>query len=379
MKIKTSEAVFKGHPDKVCDQIADGLLDVLLSHDQDSRVAIECLIKDNFVIVAGEVTSSYDIDYAKETRRILDDIGYSNTFEIVVKVSQQSNDIKIGVDNLGAGDQGIMYGFATDETKEFLPLPYVLSRNIAKRMDEVNREHSTVFGLDGKCQVSIIYDGDKARHIATVVVSAQTKPGIKREEYEPYILEVLEEVLPSDLTDINTLILINPTGEFVTGGPNADSGVTGRKLQVDSYGSLVLHGGGAYSGKDYTKVDRSGAYFARYVAKAVVRAKLATSCRVSLAYAIGVPFPVMIDVKAQNSKFNNDELRNIINKVFDFAPYNIIKDLKLKEQKYYPLAAYGHFGNKGYPWEEIFEEVINKLIEASNSWHGEDRNTAAIL
>lgn len=367
MKIKTSEAVFKGHPDKVCDQIADGLLDVLLTHDQDSRVAIECLIKDIFVIVAGEVTSSYDIDYAKETRRILDDIGYSNTFEIVVKVSQQSNDIKIGVDNLGAGDQGIMYGFATDETKEFLPLPYVLSRNIAKRMDEVNRKHSTVFGLDGKCQVSIIYDGDKARHIATVVVSAQTKPGIKREEYEPYILEVLEEVLPSDLTDINTLILINPTGEFVTGGPNADSGVTGRKLQVDSYGTLVLHGGGAYSGKDYTKVDRSGAYFARYVAKAVVKAKLATSCSVSLAYAIGVPFPVMVDVKAQNSKFSNDELRNIINKVFDFAPYNIIKDLKLKEQKYYPLAAYGHFGNKGYPWEEISEEVINKLIEASNS------------
>lgn len=367
MIIKTSEAVFKGHPDKVCDQIADGLLDVLLSHDQDSRVAIECLIKDNFVIVAGEVTSSYDIDYAKETRMILDDIGYSDTFEIVVKVSQQSNDIKIGVDNLGAGDQGIMYGFATDETKECLPLPYVLSRNIAKRMDEVNRENSSIFGLDGKCQVSIVYDGDKPRHIATVVVSAQTKPGIKREGYEPYILEVLEEVLPSDLTDINTLILINPTGEFVTGGPNADSGVTGRKLQVDSYGTLVLHGGGAYSGKDYTKVDRSGAYFARYVAKAVVKAKLATSCRVSLAYAIGVPFPVMVDVKAQNSKFSNDELRNIINKVFDFAPYNIIKDLKLKEQKYYPLAAYGHFGNKGYPWEEISDEVISRLIEASKS------------
>jgi len=367
MIIKTSEAVFKGHPDKVCDQIADGLLDVLLSHDQDSRVAIECLIKDNFVIVAGEVTSSFDIDYTKETRRILDDIGYTDAFEIVVKVSQQSNDIKIGVDKLGAGDQGIMYGFATDETKECLPLPYVLSRKIAKRMDEVNRENSSIFGLDGKCQVSIVYDGDKARHIATVVVSAQTKPGIKREEYEPFILEVLEEVLPSDLTDINTLILINPTGEFVTGGPNADSGVTGRKLQVDSYGTLVLHGGGAYSGKDYTKVDRSGAYFARYVAKAVVRAKLATSCHVSLAYAIGVPFPVMVDVKAQNSKFSNDELRNIINKVFDFAPYNIIKELKLKEQKYYPLSTYGHFGNKGYPWEEISDEVINKLIEVSNS------------
>ena len=367
MTVKTSEAVFKGHPDKVCDQIADGLLDVLLTNDKDSRVAIECLIKENFVVIAGEVTSNYSIDYAKETKRILEEIGYTDDFEIIVKVSEQSNDIKVGVDNLGAGDQGIMYGYATDETKECLPLPYVLSRNIAKRMDEVNRKYPTIFGLDGKCQVSIVYEGDKAQHISTVVVSAQTKPGINREEYEPYFLEVLEEVLPNDLTDTSTLILINPTGEFVNGGPYADSGVTGRKLQVDSYGTLALHGGGAYSGKDYTKVDRNGAYFARYVAKAVVRAKLATSCHVSLAYAIGVPFPVMVDVKAQKSKFSNDELRNIINKVFDFAPYNIIKDLKLKEQKYYPLAAYGHFGNKGYPWEEISDEVISRLIEASNS------------
>lgn len=372
MRIKTSEAVYKGHPDKVCDQIADGLLDVLLSHDKDSRVAIECLIKDNFVIVAGEVTSSFEIDYAKETRRILDDIGYTEPFEIQIKVSQQSNDIKIGVDKLGAGDQGIMYGYATDETKEYLPLPYVLTRNIAKRMDEVNRKYPTIFGLDGKCQVSVVYEGDKARHISTVIVSAQTKQGIKREEYEPYILEVLEEVLPNDLTDTSTLILINPTGEFVTGGPSADSGVTGRKLQVDSYGTLVLHGGGAYSGKDYTKVDRSGAYFARYVAKAIVKAKLATSCRVSVAYAIGVPFPVMVDVKAKNSQFSNDELRKIINKVFDFAPSNIIKELNLKEQHYSPLAAYGHFGNKGYSWEEISEEVINRLKEASNSLNGQN-------
>lgn len=372
MRIKTSEAVFKGHPDKVCDQIVDGLLDVLLSHDKDSRVAIECLIKDNFVVIAGEVTSNYSIDYKKESNRILEEIGYTDDFEIIVKVSQQSNDIKVGVDKLGAGDQGIMYGYATNETKECLPLPYVLSRNIAKRMDEVNRKYPTIFGLDGKCQVSIVYEGDKARHISTVVVSAQTKPGVSREEYEPYILEVLEEVLPSDLTDTSTLILINPTGEFVTGGPSADSGVTGRKLQVDSYGTLALHGGGAYSGKDYTKVDRSGAYYARYVAKAIVRAKLARSCHVSVAYAIGVPFPVMIDVKAKNSQFSNDELRKIINKVFDFAPSNIIKVLNLKEQSYYPLAAYGHFGNKGYSWEEISEEVISRLKEVSTSLDGQD-------
>jgi len=372
MKVKTSEAVFKGHPDKVCDQVADGLLDVFLSHDKDSRVAIECLIKDNFVVIAGEVTSNYSIDYAKETKRVLEEIGYTDDFEIIVKVSEQSNDIKVGVDNLGAGDQGIMYGYATNETKECLPLPYVLSRNIAKRMDEVNRQYSSIFGLDGKCQVSIVYDGDKARHISTVVVSAQTKPGINREEYEPYILEVLEEVLPCDLTDTSTLILINPTGEFITGGPCADSGVTGRKLQVDSYGTLALHGGGAYSGKDYTKVDRSGAYFARYVAKAIVKAELATSCRVSVAYAIGVPFPVMVDVKAKNSEYINDELRKIISKVFDFAPSTIIKELKLKEQTYQPLAAYGHFGSKDYPWEEVSEEVINRLKEASNSLNGQN-------
>lgn len=372
MKVKTSEAVFKGHPDKVCDQIADGLLDVLLSRDKDSRVAIECLIKENFVVIAGEVTSNYSIDYAKETKRILEEIGYTDDFEIIVKVSEQSNDIKVGVDNLGAGDQGIMYGYATNETKEYLPLPYVLSRNIAIRMDEISRHYPSIFGLDGKCQVSIVYDGDKARHISTVVVSAQTKPGINREEYEPYILEVLEEVLPSDLTDTSTLILINPTGEFVNGGPYADSGVTGRKLQVDSYGTQALHGGGAYSGKDYTKVDRSGAYFARYVAKAVVKAKLATSCRVSVAYAIGVPFPIMIDVNATNSDHSNDELRKIINKVFDFAPSNIIKELKLKEQVYQPLATYGHFGSKNYPWEEVSEEVISRLKEVGNSLNGQN-------
>lgn len=372
MIVKTSEAVFKGHPDKVCDQIADRLLDVLLSHDKDSRVAIECLIKDNFVVIAGEVTSNYSIDYAKETKRILEEIGYTDDFEVIVKVSEQSNDIKVGVDNLGAGDQGIMYGYATNETKECLPLPYVLSRNIAIRMDEINRHYPSIFGLDGKCQVSIVYDGDKARHISTVIVSAQTKPGISREEYEPYILEVLEEVLQSDLTDTSTLILINPTGEFITGGPYADSGVTGRKLQVDSYGTLALHGGGAYSGKDYTKVDRSGAYFARYVAKAIVKANLATSCRVSVAYAIGVPFPVMVDVKAKNSEFSNDELRKIINKVFDFAPSNIIKELKLKEQRYQPLAAYGHFGSKDYPWEEVSDEVICRLKEESNSLNGQN-------
>lgn len=372
MTIKTSEAVFKGHPDKVCDQIADGILDALLVHDKESRVAIECLIKDNYVIVVGEVTSKGYINYNKVIRLILDDIGYKEHFEIIVRISKQSDDIKIGVDKLGAGDQGIMYGYAINETKEYLPLPYVLSTNIAKRMDEVNRENPTIFGLDGKCQVSIVYEGSKPEHISTVVVSAQTQPGIKRNEYEPYIHKVLEEVLPWGLIDTNTLILINPTGEFITGGATADSGVTGRKLQVDSYGSLAHHGGGAYSGKDYTKVDRSGAYFARYVAKAIVKANLATSCEVSVAYAIGVPFPVMVDVVANNGKHSNDELRKIINKVFDFTPSNIIKELKLKDQKYYPLSTYGHFGNTNYPWEEIPKELIKKLIEVSKSLNGQN-------
>lgn len=367
MRISTSEAVFRAHPDKICDQVSDGILDALLFKDKDSRVAIECLIKDNLLVVAGEVTSTNQIDYEVTAREVLNQVGLNeNEFEILVKVSEQSKDISRGVDKLGAGDQGIMYGYATNETKEFLPLTYVLARNIARNMDIVNRENPDVFGLDGKCQVSIVYEKDKPKHISTVVVSAQTKPGVERNVYEKYIHYVVEEVLPSDLVDINTLILINPTGEFVKGGSHADSGVTGRKLQVDTYGTIVPHGGGAFSGKDYTKVDRSGAYYCRYIAKAIVKSGLANACEVSVAYAIGVPFPVSIDVKARGSFISNDHLRTIVNRIFDFSPSNIIKELKLKQQTYQSLSEYGHFGYLSYPWESISDELIKAIKKEAN-------------
>lgn len=367
MRISTSEAVFRAHPDKICDQVSDGILDALLLKDKDSRVAIECLIKDNLLVVAGEVTSTNQIDYEVTAREVLHQVGLNeDEFEVLVKVSEQSKDISRGVDKLGAGDQGIMYGYATNETKEFLPLTYVLARNIARNMDIVNRENPDVFGLDGKCQVSIVYEKDKPKHISTVVVSAQTKPGVERNVYEKYIRYVVEEVLPSDLVDINTLILINPTGEFVKGGSHADSGVTGRKLQVDTYGTIVPHGGGAFSGKDYTKVDRSGAYYCRYIAKAIVKSGLANACEVSVAYAIGVPFPVSIDVKAKGSFISNDHLRTIVNRIFDFSPSNIIKELKLKQQTYQSLAEYGHFGYLSYPWESISDELIKVVKKEAN-------------
>lgn len=367
MRISTSEAVFRAHPDKICDQVSDGILDALLLKDKDSRVAIECLIKDNLLVVAGEVTSTNQIDYEVTAKAVLHQVGLNeNEFEVLIKVSEQSKDISRGVDKLGAGDQGIMYGYATNETKEFLPLTYVLARNIARNMDVVNRENPDVFGLDGKCQVSIVYEKDKPKHISTVVVSAQTKPGVERNVYEKYIHYVVEEVLPSDLVDINTLILINPTGEFVKGGSQADSGVTGRKLQVDTYGTIVPHGGGAFSGKDYTKVDRSGAYYCRYIAKAIVKSGLANACEVSVAYAIGVPFPVSIDVKARGSFISNDHLRTIVNRIFDFSPSNIIKELKLKQQTYQSLAEYGHFGYLSYPWESISDELIKAIKKEAN-------------
>jgi S-adenosylmethionine synthetase len=368
MHIKTSESVFRGHPDKVCDQVADGILDAILAQDKEARVAIECLIKDDLFVIAGEVTTTALVDYILEARRILDDIGYDgDSYRFITKISAQSSDIKKGVDALGAGDQGIMYGYATNETEECLPLPYLISRNIAKRMDEVNRKHPDIFGLDGKCQVSIVYnDQDKAVHALTIVVSAQTKLGVNRSTYEPFINEEIKAVVPENLIDESTLILINPTGEFVKGGSYADSGLTGRKLQVDNYGTLVPHGGGAFSGKDYTKVDRSGAYYCRYVAKAIVKAGLAKTCEVSVAYAIGVPFPVAINIKAKGSSHSNDELRIMINKVFDFSPAYIISELKLKEVTYRSLSEYGHFGWKSSFWEIINEELIVKIKETVN-------------
>ena len=266
-KYITCESVFRGHSDKVCDQISDAILDEYLLKDKNSRVAIECSIKDNLVIIFGEVTSKAHVNLERVVKRVLLDVGYFDNFVVISKVSTQSFDIAKGVDKDGAGDQGIMYGYATNETKECLPLAFTIARDISKAIENIRKEkYIDVFGIDGKCQVTVRYVDNKPKDIKTIVVSAQTKKDVKLEQVKKIIKEeVLIPLLGNTLDGIE--ILINPTGAFYRGGPYADSGLTGRKIMVDTYGGVAHHGGGAFSGKDYTKVDRSGAYYARYVAK----------------------------------------------------------------------------------------------------------------
>ncbi|HRX45380.1 MAG TPA: methionine adenosyltransferase, partial [Acholeplasmataceae bacterium] len=280
MHVITSESVFSGHPDKVCDQISDAILDAILEQDKNARVAIETAIKDDLVFVFGEVTTTAKVDYKNIAKRKLYEIGYEDNFLVMEKISRQSPDIALGVDSnesqeQGAGEQGIMYGYACNETRELMPLPIMLANRLSQEIDKSRKEqYSHIFGPDGKCQVSVVYENDKPKKVQTIVVSAQTKSWIRRELYEDIIIN---EILPKvfDHKTINEAeILINPTGEFVIGGPYADSGLTGRKIIVDTYGGYAKHGGGAFSGKDVSKVDRSAAYYARYVAKAVVGAGL---------------------------------------------------------------------------------------------------------
>ena len=368
-KYVTCESVFKGHPDKLCDQIADAILDEYLLKDKESRVAIECSIKDNLVLVFGEVASKAHVDIVKVAKRVLRDIGYFDNFVVLAKVSTQSWDIAKGVDKLGAGDQGIMYGYATDETKEFLPLPYVIARDISKSMERIRKEkYMDVLCPDGKCQVTVRYDDGKPKDIKTIVVSAQTRKGVKLDEVKRIVREeVLAPLLGNTLEGIE--ILVNPTGAFYRGGPYADSGLTGRKLMVDTYGGVARHGGGAFSGKDYTKVDRSGAYYARYVAKSIVKARLADRCEVAVSYSIGVANPVSVSVDTFGTgKVGDDELLKLIEGHFDFSVGNIIRELKLKDISYQRLAEYGHFGNDVYPWENVdgkAEELKKATAEAS--------------
>ena len=364
-KYVTCESVFRGHPDKLCDQISDAILDEYLLKDKDSRVAIECSIKDNLVIIFGEVTSKAHVNLEKVAKRVLRDIGYFDNFVVIIKVSTQSWDIAKGVDKLGAGDQGIMYGYATNETKECLPLPYVIARDISKAVENIRKEkYMDVLMPDGKCQVTVRYEDNKPKDIKTIVVSAQTKKGVKLEEVKRIIKEeVLIPLLGSTLDGIE--ILVNPTGAFFRGGPYADSGLTGRKLMVDTYGGVAHHGGGALSGKDYTKVDRSGAYYARIVAKSIVEAGLADKCEVAVSYSIGVASPVSVSIDTFGTgKLSDDELLKLINKHFDFSVGNIIKELKLKDISYQRLAEYGHFGNDIYPWENV-DGKVSELKKAT--------------
>lgn len=367
MKIITSECVFRGHPDKIADQISDRILDECLAQDKNSRVAVETLIKNNLIVLAGEVTTNANISYKNVALSVLKDLGYENldNFEFIIEISKQSPDIALGVNKDGAGDQGIMYGFATSESKELMPLPIVIVRKIAIKMDELTKEIPELFGKDGKCQVSIAYDeNDNPVKVTTIIVSQQTQSNVDREFYTSFIIEeCLKKVIPSWLITGETKVLINPTGEFVKGGAYADSGLTGRKIICDTYGGVGRHGGGAFSGKDPTKVDRCAAYYARYVAKNVVAADLARKCEVQVAYAIGVAKPVAVNIETfGTSKYTNDQIKEAVLKFFNFTPKAIRTEILNDDISYYDLAKYGHVGRSDIrvPWERTNKAYILK-------------------
>ena len=361
MKIITSESVFSGHPDKICDQISDAILDSILEQDPEARVAVETAIKDDLVIIFGEVTTTASVQYSDIARQVLKDIGYTEDFTVLEKISKQSPDIAQGVNETldhqqGAGDQGMMYGFACNETPELMPLPIVVAHEIAKEIDTLRKaKYNHIFGPDGKCQVSVRYVDGQPFAYDTIIVSAQTRPGASLTLAKEIIIEeVLKPLIGKDLLGIN--ILINPTGAFVIGGPYGDSGLTGRKIIIDTYGGYAKHGGGAFSGKDVSKVDRSASYYARYVAKALVAAELADTCEVCLSYSIGVANPVAVSIDTFNTgKLSDEDLHELVKQHFNFTPANIRKELEFEKVKFQELAKYGHMGREDLPvrWEHV--------------------------
>lgn len=374
-RLFTSESVTAGHPDKVCDQISDAILDACLSQDSDSRVACETAINTDFVLVMGEITTKAIIDIPSIVRKTVQEIGYETAedgfdlqnAEIKVSIKQQSSDISQGVNRseyIGAGDQGMMFGYATDETEEYMPLAVVLAHRLAKRLEIIRKEGNLSYlRPDGKSQVTVEYgeDGYPVR-VDTIVVSAQHDETVTHEQIEKDIIEeVIKKCIPEKYLDADTKFLINPTGRFVIGGPYSDSGLTGRKIIVDSYGGVARHGGGAFSGKDYTKVDRSAAYAARYVAKNIVGAGLAKQCEIQLAYAIGIAEPVSIRIETfGTSCISDEELAEIVEREFSLSPSGIIEMLKLKQPIYHRTSVYGHFGNDlKLPWEQM--DRVEKL------------------
>lgn len=362
----TSESVTEGHPDKIADQISDSILDAALAQDEKSRVACETLITTGLIIIAGEITTNAFIDYSRVARETVREIGYTrakygfdcDTCSVLTAIDRQSPDIALGVDTGGAGDQGLMFGYACNETAELMPLPIQLAHKLSHRLAQVRKSGQLPYlRPDGKSQVTIEYRDGKPFRVDAIVISSQHDPEVTNDQLRAEVLsEVIHAVVPTELLDNNSKYHINPTGRFVTGGPQGDAGLTGRKIIVDTYGGYAPHGGGAFSGKDPTKVDRSAAYMARYIAKNIIAAGLADRCLVQLAYAIGVSEPVSVLIDTSGTgHVSEDKLASLVRNDFDLTPQGIINDLKLRQPIYKKTAAYGHFGRNesGFTWEQV--------------------------
>ncbi|MCI8420847.1 MAG: methionine adenosyltransferase [Clostridia bacterium] len=384
-RLFTSESVTEGHPDKVCDKISDSILDALLAKDPASRVACETCTNTGFVLVMGEITSKAQVDYEAIVRKAVLEIGYDsedkgldgNTCEVIVRLDRQSPDIAMGVDSsvenkentgdkydlIGAGDQGMMFGYACNETPSLMPMPIYLSHKLTDRLTKVRKSGELSYlRPDGKAQVSVEYVDDKVNRIEAIVVSTQHSEDVDMETLRKDVKKyVIDSVIPANLIDSNTKIFINPTGRFVVGGPQGDSGLTGRKIIVDTYGGYCPHGGGAFSGKDSTKVDRSACYMARYICKNIVASGIADKCQLDVAYAIGVAKPVSINVNTfGTSKYSNAQIAKIVEEVFDMRPLAIIEQLELRKPQFAKTSNYGHFGreDQGFRWEMIDKAPI---------------------